>query len=394
MFRTYAQLVRLPNVFTALADICLGTFVALTVATLPNHTSTLTNSLSRHLEQMKLTFEVFAGCWPAFIVLLLASACLYSAGMVWNDYFDVEQDRRDRPFRPIPSGRVSPRMALSLGLALICLGLLFAGLGGRSGRLKLTNDSLDALRAAEVPDSVLVKLKKTEDRVFASRKQLAGELTKVLQKDEVERWQNTILNNATRAESGWTPVPLILAGLLVLSIFAYDAGLKRTWAGPLGMGMCRLLNVLLGVCILPGALEPWSIHLALVVGIYITGVTWFARTEAQPSNRRALAGAAAVMLMGIALGLLLPAYPAFPAGSGSILFPYLLVSLGFTIGIALVRAIRSPGPVEVQQAVKRSIMGLVALDAILACGLIGELGLAILVLLLPAVYLGRWIYST
>jgi 4-hydroxybenzoate polyprenyltransferase len=70
--RSYAQLVRLPALPTALADICLG---ALTSGALPD------NLLP-------------------FFFLLLASACLYCAGMAWNDYFDQEQDARERPFRP------------------------------------------------------------------------------------------------------------------------------------------------------------------------------------------------------------------------------------------------------------------------------------------------------
>ena len=44
-----------------------------------------------------------------FRLLLLASACLYCGGMVWNDYFDREQDRRERGDRPIPSGKVAPQ---------------------------------------------------------------------------------------------------------------------------------------------------------------------------------------------------------------------------------------------------------------------------------------------
>src|SRR5262245_60563766 len=101
-FQTYAQLVRLPNVFTALADIALA---ALAAGALAN-----------------------AGAWPAFVLLLLASACLYSGGMVWNDLFDVEQDRQERPFRPLPSGRVRPREALRLGTGLLAAGVLLAGL--------------------------------------------------------------------------------------------------------------------------------------------------------------------------------------------------------------------------------------------------------------------------
>ena len=45
------------------------------------------------------------------------------------------------------------------------------------------------------------------------------------------------------------------------------------------MGLCRFLNVLLGLTVAPPGF--WlAAHLALVVGLYVVGVTWFARTEA------------------------------------------------------------------------------------------------------------------
>src|SRR6516165_5639238 len=94
-WKPYAQLVRLPNVFTALADICLG---ALAAGALPDR-------------------------WPAFVCLLFASACLYSAGMVWNDFFDYDQDYRERPFRPLPSGKISRRMAATFGTSLLAFGV-------------------------------------------------------------------------------------------------------------------------------------------------------------------------------------------------------------------------------------------------------------------------------
>src|SRR5262245_55663963 len=100
--RPYAQLVRLPNLPSAVADILLA---ALAVGALP-------------------------GRWPTFALLALASACLYCAGMAFNDYFDVEQDRRERPFRPIPSGRVTPRQAARLGAALLAAGVALALLAG------------------------------------------------------------------------------------------------------------------------------------------------------------------------------------------------------------------------------------------------------------------------
>jgi len=157
------------------------------------------------------------------------------------------------------------------------------------------------------------------------------------------------------------------------------------------MGACRFLNVLLGVSV-AGQLPGWSVHLAIVVGCYIAGVTWLARTEAQESQRWSLIGAAVTMLFALAVGLLVPMH--FPTGSGSVFFPYLLVGLAFVLGFRLLQAIENPGPVEVQLAVRRAIFGLVALDAILACGIVGVLGLAVLILLVPALYLGRWIYST
>ena len=45
-------------------------------------------------------------------------------------------------------------------------------------------------------------------------------------------------------------------------------------------------------------------------------------------------------------------------------------------------------------AVKRAILGLVVLDAVLATAFVGLPGLAILLLLPPAMLLGKWVYST
>ncbi|WP_162795796.1 UbiA family prenyltransferase, partial [Nonomuraea lactucae] len=50
--------------------------------------------------------------------LVAGSACLYWAGMALNDYADRDVDARERPERPIPSGRVSPGLALAAGAGL------------------------------------------------------------------------------------------------------------------------------------------------------------------------------------------------------------------------------------------------------------------------------------
>jgi 4-hydroxybenzoate polyprenyltransferase len=301
----FAQLLRLPNVFTAFADIALGTCVG--VAVLP--------SVPREF-------------WMSAALLALASGCLYLAGMVWNDYFDFAEDLKARPFRPLPSGRVGKGTAATVGV------LLFAG------GLSLTS--------------------------------VAGFMV----------------------AGGWNHEPLIYAIGLVAAVLLYDAGLKRTPAGPVSMAACRFLNVLLGLSLIPEpALDTeLRVHLAGVVGIYIVGVTWFARTEEGRSRKRDLALSAAVMGLSLVLALVLRAR--LPTGTGTVLFPYLLVGFGFLVGLPVARAIASPGPREVQAAVKRCVLGLVVLDAVLATMFIGLPGLLVLLLLPPALWLGKWVYST
>src|SRR3974377_1648605 len=88
---------RLPKVFTAFADIGLG--LCATAALSPG-----------------VVDDSFA--WKAAL-LLVASGMLYSAGLVWNDYFDLDEDKRDRPFRPIASGRISIQTAVVIGVVLL-----------------------------------------------------------------------------------------------------------------------------------------------------------------------------------------------------------------------------------------------------------------------------------
>ncbi|WP_263118541.1 SCO3242 family prenyltransferase [Cellulomonas fimi] len=62
--------------------------------------------------------------------LPLASACLYSGGMALNDWADRELDAVERPERPIPSGRITPRRAVAVAGGLGVAGLGCAAVGG------------------------------------------------------------------------------------------------------------------------------------------------------------------------------------------------------------------------------------------------------------------------
>ncbi|HEY1186750.1 MAG TPA: UbiA family prenyltransferase [Gemmata sp.] len=300
----FAQLLRIPNVFTAFADIALGACAGATV----------------------LPAAPFA-FWAAYFVLALASGCLYLAGMVWNDFFDFDEDKKARAFRPLPSGRVRKGTAAFLGVVLFAGGVALAGAAG-------------ALAPA------------------------------------------------------WNHEPLVYAIGLVAAVLIYDGGAKRTPFGPVAMAACRFLNVLFALSLVPeAALDiETRVHLAGVVGTYIVGVTWFARTEESKSRKRDLALAAGVILLALVLALLLRSK--LPPESGTVAFPYLLVGFGFFVGLPVAHAIGDPGPRNVQRAVKRCVLGLVFLDAVLATMFVGLPGLLILFLLLPALRLGKWVYST
>ena len=112
---------------------------------------------------------------------------------------------------------------------------------------------------------------------------------------------------------GWTAaliigsvVPGAIVVILVTSILIYDAGLKFTAVGPLLMGACRMFNVLLGMsaAATPFTAQHWAVPGA--IGIYIAGITWFAKTENVRSSRLQLALSTLVMLSGIALLSTLP----------------------------------------------------------------------------------------
>jgi hypothetical protein len=299
----YLQLVRLPNVFTAMADVVMGFF--------------FTHSV----------FRTDDG--PVLGLLVGASSLLYLSGMVLNDVFDIRVDARLRPARPLPSRRIPLARARCLGIALLTAGLILAGVASA-----ITGDLRPGIAAAA------------------------------------------------------------LAGCIVL----YDGRLKRTPLGPAAMGGCRLFNVLLGMSAAAG---PWLAQhglVALAIGTYVAGITWFARNEAARSSRRQLALATGLMLLGI--GLLIP-LPGMIDNVVTILrdepirWPILIVLIAALVGRRCVRAAFDPTPGNVQAAVRHCIFSLVVLDAAVVFVVGGWFpAVMILLLLVPTMFLGKWVYST
>jgi len=309
----WLKLLRLPNVFTATADVMMGYLVT---------------------HRSLLPFEHFS-------LLVVASCCLYLSGMVLNDVFDAEIDARDRPDRPIPAGHVALPAARALGWSFMVTGVL------------------------------------------------AG-------------WVTSIITDLAR--------PGFVACLLACAVLLYDGVWKHTWAAPLAMALCRMLNVLLGMSLarvqqpmadgFAAVPRSWLGHEWLVaagIGIYIAGVTIFARHEAQISTRNQLRGGLLVLLAGIAL---LTFTPALTDYQPRLVVPphawYLLWAvLTLITGRRCVLAIMQPVPTRVQAAVRHCVHSIIILDAAICIGYVGPLwGLLVLMLIFPTLLLTMWLKAT
>jgi 4-hydroxybenzoate polyprenyltransferase len=60
---------------------------------------------------------------PSVVVAGVSGSLLYSGGMFLNDAFDAAIDARERPERPIPSGRIAKTTVLALGFGMLALAL-------------------------------------------------------------------------------------------------------------------------------------------------------------------------------------------------------------------------------------------------------------------------------
>jgi 4-hydroxybenzoate polyprenyltransferase len=171
------------------------------------------------------------------------------------------------------------------------------------------------------------------------------------------------------------------------------------------MGTCRFLNVMLGASDYERWFQLWArpqLVCAIGLGIYIIGVTWFARTEAKQSSRGQLQGALGVLNAGVAVlvGLIVtwPVVLSFswPDERAAI---YALLLLALIVGQLNYRAwsaVRDPSPQRVQPVIKQMLLSYVMVDAALVFWHTGDgpLAFATACLVIPAMFLGRFIPMT
>ncbi len=190
--------------------------------------------------------------------------------------------------------------------------------------------------------------------------------------------------------------------LLIVCVAAYDAGLKRLCIGPVVMGACRGLNVLLGMSWAARFGGPAAWLVAGAITVFIIGVTWISRSETRtgaiggPIAGWILENLALLGLLGAALNArsfprIGPEPPPVVPLEGVLV---LLVVAGF-VNAATGWAVREPVPERLQQAVKTGIFALVWLHVGIVAAVRGPVpALAIAALWLPAYGLGKWLYST
>jgi 4-hydroxybenzoate polyprenyltransferase len=308
-WKLWAQLIRLPTSMTLIADAL--TAVAITQCEYPARSVAL---------------------------LLPISLAMYWAGMILNDWFDIEKDRQQRSQRPLASGAISLPHAGIAGWGLLVL----AAVGCAAA-------------------------------IFFM---------------QPERWLSVL--------------PLCMG--VMVAVVLYDGPLKNTILAPWLMGLCRGLHWLFAVQFVVAVggwtneyAVPFSYAIAATMTVYVAGVTWFARREAEqkPSQALLIFGAS-LMILALIAHALLPNWLAYTLQlKPNAMYSVLVAMCGALIVKRLWLAIRQTSPLTMQLAVKQSLLSLILLDAFVAYWWMGPYwGAGISLLILPALWLGARFRTT
>jgi len=139
------------------------------------------------------------------VLLTIAMVLYYTAGMYLNDLFDLEIDRRERPERPLPSGRVTRSEVLGVTVLLFSVGTFCLALVGTA--------------------------------------------------------------------------PLISGLVLVALIVLYDAWHKTNPLSPVVMASTRMMVYVTAFVTFSSAVTFSFLFWTLMLGLYIVGLTYIAKTE-------------------------------------------------------------------------------------------------------------------
>jgi len=97
----------------------------LALARVSNTPTVVSNVLAGAVLATSLTFS------GDLLMVIIAMALFYTAGMYLNDILDVDIDRAQRPERPLPSGRIPMGTAWGITIGLFAAGLVLLAFVGR-----------------------------------------------------------------------------------------------------------------------------------------------------------------------------------------------------------------------------------------------------------------------
>lgn len=331
MLKKYFLLIRAPNLFTVPSNILSGYFA----------TTTPSNADPQQL-----------------LALIISSVLLYASGIVLNDYFDMKVDKKERPGRPLASGSIAVRSALILAAS--------------------------SITAANI-------------------------LTLFV---------------------GWTS--FIVSCVLTSVIFGYNYRLKRNAiSNPLAMGAARFLNVTLGGSSALGVVPTMDMMLVFVgycLFLYTAAISVLSRMEVSEAGRffnrsylipivlsfsNILLTVVSILIVGF-FGYLHIAFI-----FNMIIFLSIMIVTYFHLFTKLGGSRKMVGETqcrkaslkvkkdnasninrtnvshEIQRTIKTLILSIIILDSIFLSGLVGiYAGLAVILLIIPAILLGRRLYVT
>jgi 4-hydroxybenzoate polyprenyltransferase len=180
-------------------------------------------------------------------------------------------------------------------------------------------------------------------------------------------------------------ITLVLAITIVLACLTYNKWAKyhALW-GPINMGLCRGLNLMLGVSILAPQLSQWW-FLAFIPIIYIASITMISRGEVHGGKKRMLIFASLLYLIVILSILWISVIRDNIWLTLVFLIPFVLM-----IFRPLLRAIKMPSGPNIGKAVKAGVIALILLNAAWASAFgTWQLALVIVILLPISLWLSK-----
>jgi 4-hydroxybenzoate polyprenyltransferase len=191
---------------------------------------------------------------------------------------------------------------------------------------------------------------------------------------------------------------LAVAAVLIGAILLYNGVFKKTPAGPASMGVCRLLNVVLGASILIpaaggelfSAIAP-AMGVALAAMFFIAGLTFWSRSERGQARRSD--GIATLVCLNISF-----AAAWFVGFKTDWRQEEIIVALGAAFTVAFeylaIRALIANRSEAYNRALRLGLSAIIIYDGLLLAAIVGPAGLLLWVLILPNLILRRFFRTT